>query len=731
MLAGLAGVAWLLATFDGPRIQRELVEQVSARLDRRLEIAGGLSLSVLPVPALEARGVTLSGAGGQGEFAAMELARVSVAVLPLLAGRLVVREVRLDSPRLTLRRQADGRTDFDDLLGPSGRPAREHPPHGGLAVEIAELDIRDGRVQWHDERTGRRLEASGVTASARGLGRAEPAPVRLQARLRSAQPAADLALQARLAIALDPAAGRWSVSDLELALKGSTGAAPASVEAKLVLASIAGAPGALQGGPATLALRHSAPGGTTNALDAALPAFASRDGALGPVAVAMTVGHAHGRSRLQARLALPLSARLGMDGPWLARLEASDLRGDLEGQVDGRAVQAALRARAALDPSAGVAELDRLSIKASLAAADMRAGAVTLALDARGRHGPGGRLAFEGAGLLGDGALRVSLARPGPTDPLAIDLEVDQLDLDRLRPSPATGPPVKPAPGADARIDLAGLQGLALEARLRAGQLRAGGVRLSSVRMDVTARNGRLTVAPVLAAVHGGRIEAAAALWQEETPRASLRLSLAGVRVGPLLDELAGRGLLDGRAQLRAELSAAGVDRAAMLRSLAGTAALQVSDGRLRGVDITALFREAGRAPAVAGGEATPAPAGETGFSDLRIGFAIRDAIARSSDLAMRSPLLRVGGEGSVDLAAGTIDYLLRPTLVASLAGQGGRAVLPGLTVPIRVRGPLASPGFAVEWSALLPGALQRPIGQLRERLPEAPGRAIRNLLDR
>jgi AsmA protein len=249
--------------------------------------------------------------------------------------------------------------------------------------------------------------------------------------------------------------------------------------------------------------------------------------------------------------------------------------------------------------------------------------------------------------------------------------------------------------------------------------------------MDVTARNGRLTVAPVLAAVHGGRIEAAAALWQEETPRASLRLSLAGVRVGPLLDELAGRGLLDGRAQLRAELSAAGVDRAAMLRSLAGTAALQVSDGRLRGVDITALFREAGRAPAVAGGEATPAPAGETGFSDLRIGFAIRDAIARSSDLAMRSPLLRVGGEGSVDLAAGTIDYLLRPTLVASLAGQGGRAVLPGLTVPIRVRGPLASPGFAVEWSALLPGALQRPIGQLRERLPEAPGRAIRNLLDR
>jgi len=95
------------------------------------------------------------------------------------------------------------------------------------------------------------------------------------------------------------------------------------------------------------------------------------------------------------------------------------------------------------------------------------------------------------------------------------------------------------------------------------------------------------------------------------------------------------------------------------------------------------------------------------------------------------SPLLRVGGEGAGDVVAGRIDYLLRPTLVGTLAGQGGRPVLPGITLPVRVRGPLGTPAFTPEPSALLPDALARPIESLRERLPASPGTALKGLLGR
>src|SRR5205085_11502872 len=80
----------------------------------------------------------------------------------------------------------------------------------------------------------------------------------------------------------------------------------------------------------------------------------------------------------------------------------------------------------------------------------------------------------------------------------------------------------------------------------------------------------------------------------------------------------------------------------------------------------------------------------KTDFSELNATFRIADGVARNSDLDLKSPFLRLGGEGAIDIGRGRVDYLARATVIATPKGQdaGDMALLRGLTVPVKLSGP-------------------------------------------
>jgi AsmA protein len=55
-----------------------------------------------------------------------------------------------------------------------------------------------------------------------------------------------------------------------------------------------------------------------------------------------------------------------------------------------------------------------------------------------------------------------------------------------------------------------------------------------------------------------------------------------------------------------------------------------------------------------------------------------------------------------VDIGAGAIDYLARVTIVGTSGGQGGKeaAELRGVTVPVKISGPLDAPRFRADLGA-------------------------------
>src|SRR5690606_24590684 len=175
------------------------------------------------------------------------------------------------------------------------------------------------------------------------------------------------------------------------------------------------------------------------------------------------------------------------------------------------------------------------------------------------------------------------------------------------------------------------------------------------------------------------------------------------------------------------DVTGQGTTMPALERSLSGSAKVALRDGAILGIDLNKVLQKVETTiAAVRGGQAAQsvesrAGGGErTAFSSLDASFAIRDGVAHNKDLDVRSPLLRVGGNGTIDIPAQSVDYLLRVSLVGTLAGQGGaeRSALRGVTLPVRVTGPFASLSYSVEVERLARDALKQELTkQLEERL--------------
>lgn len=150
-----AGVAlWL---FDPETLRDPLQKQATAALGRDVTL-GELSLAILPMPAVRVTQIRVAGPGPKDPpFAEVAELRLRVAILPLLARRVVLRALEIDSPRIDVPFDKSGKPI---LPGPAAAPAKAKPPGGEAAPSEAEsasgsapalavdrISIRDARVQ--------------------------------------------------------------------------------------------------------------------------------------------------------------------------------------------------------------------------------------------------------------------------------------------------------------------------------------------------------------------------------------------------------------------------------------------------------------------------------------------------------------------------------------------------------------------------------------------------------
>ena len=306
-------------------------------------------------------------------------------------------------------------------------------------------------------------------------------------------------------------------------------------------------------------------------------------------------------------------------------------------------------------------------------------------------------LQAEVSGKLDDSPLK---AKIGLTNfaPLKanFDLSIDRLNLDRYRPDRKEKP--------DERFDLAVLKGKTVNGKVAIGALTVKRIKLENVKAELKLDDGKLDVAPHTANLYGGTLSGVLTV-DSNGNKIHVKETAQNVALGALLRDVAQKDVLDGRGNLTLDVRTAGGTELALKKALAGSARVEMKDGAIKGVNLADSARNVKSALGAKQSKADPSQ--KTDFSEMSASFKIAGGVAHNDDLKAQSPFLRLGGAGDMNIGSNTIDYLAKATLAATAKGQGGRDVgnVAGITIPVKLSGPLDSPDWHVDYSALLGGA--------------------------
>ncbi len=747
----VGGVGLVLLAFDPNQYKSALIHVVQERYHRTLALPGTIQLRLFPPFTLETGPMRLSEPGSDALFAQAADMRLHLDLLALIRRKIVVDRIALETPRLNIQRDAQGRFNFDDLLPKPGAEDTAGEPGPPLDLLVRSLSITGGDITLHDAKSGVAGRLAELNLELAGIGASTPGPMRLSARAVFTKPLLDtnFSLKGRL---LAMPHGSLALQGFMLRSDGSV------LGIKKLLTNVSGSlnytPGQGATAPGSSAAKldvqafefkaqgQSAQGQPLQA-EASLPQLSWADGriAAGAFEARALLGAAPGTTRVTISAPATSGAMDKLQWPGFQLAVEQGLGAAAPG------VHAKLHGNLSLNLQTLDAALDAARLQGTWQAA--RADARPLPLDLQGRMAyalAGSTASVQLTGLAGDS--QIKLAGTSQKGAITLNASADRLDLDALLGTHATA--ARPPAASGARpaaltasaqtpakpIDLSPLRALDLDASLQIGRLRFKGMQWSQLQMRVRDDRKAVTVDPFSLQGYGGSLSGTARV-NLGTAHYTLKQSARNLRIQPIIQALSGRDFLLGTANGSLALDTRGKTPDALLRALSGTAQFEVRNGAIKGFNLAQSLRDAGSLLRLGQDrQAMTSGAQQTDFTSLSVSFQIAQGVASSSDLSLQSPLLRVGGEGRFDLPAQTLDYVLRPTLVGTLAGQGGEqaAALKGLTVPVRISGPFAQPQYAVLWSQAAGGAIENAVKhrarqELEKRLGPNPQQQLRDRL--
>lgn len=710
-----AGALYLYATFDGLRLATELSQFVRQRYQRVLRIDGPVELSMFPRLVLRLPAASLSARNGNSEFMAVEQASVGVRLMPLLARRVVVDELELDGLRLALLRDRNGRLNADDLL--SGDKDGETTP---VDMDLDALQVRHSTLTWNDEAAGRQLALSDIALESGRIDRNAEGHLTLSARLTRAAPTTDLQLDIETDYRLDQEAGTFRLRQLRAAARGDVGSLEA-LTGEFSATEVLGSDGqALQLQGSSLQARIRMADGNLS-LKGASPRL--QIDALGPR-----------MEQLDATLLLDGSPRIGK-----LQLHAGGVTADaagievkkVEADIDLRTPAVQLSGKLA-GPLRWPAGSGGVELPALAGALDLTpAGQAPQRIDTKAslRFDPARGNASGGLSLHGDGSHIQGKwsVTPGGSPKLGFDLDVDRFDLAMLAGQKPTGRSRNSATeSTSSPFDLSALKGLDIEGTLRIDQLKAAGLHLDKLRLPLRIRDGQLTSSGHSMALYGGNLDGSLRI-DAANRQMSYRGYLQGASLGPLLRDLHGSESLSGTTNFFVDVAATGDTPAGFLDDLHGQARLRIRNSTVPGIDVGMAFREWRHLIGTRQGAQRHFNDKEsTAIGELTASFQVDKGVATTKDLLAKGGMLKVTGEGQIDLRRQAIDGLSYVTLLVVPVGpdSGPLANLRGITVPIRIKGPVRRPDWHLEPVAALPAAVasagRKVIQQLPRLIPAA-----------
>lgn len=693
VLLAVVAIAVALFVIDGAFVKSRLEGMMKER-QRTLVIEGVPKLSLFPKLGLALGKTTLSERASDKEFASLESMNVSVAVMPLFSNAVAVDAIALSGLKLNVVRAKDGTFNFADLAEKPGAKSQDkakkedkEPPK----IRVDEVRIERAQIAWRDEATGQELRVNDLSLKTGRLEDDTPSDIAFSAHVTGKRPDSDLRAELKGAASLNLAKGTFALAKLDGKVSGSAG--PVRGLEGRVTGSLAANPdrGELRANEFQVTAKGSYEKDAFN-IALAAPQLSVTPGKAGGAAVTADLKVKGPSRNIDARFKLD-----GVEGSAEA-LAIKAITLDLDAAVAPNAVKGKLSTLLKGNLKAQIWEAQRIVAELTITSPSIPQKTVTLPINASAtanleKH----TAAFEVATRFDESTI---LAKLGATkfDPLAANfsLNVDRLNLDRYFP------PSKKESNPNEPLDLSALKGPTVSGKAEFGALTVRRVKVANLKAEVKLAGGKLEVSPLTANLYGGTLAGAFGA-DANGNRVTVKQAIQGVQVGPLLVDAVQQDRLEGRGNVNFDVAMAGPSVAALKKSMGGSARVELRDGAVKGINIGEAIQDV---RSVLGQKSAKGndPSKRTDFSEITASFAIKNGVAHNNDLQGKAPLFRLGGAGDVDIGNSTINYGAKAALVATSKGQGGRDLsnLAGVTIPVRITGPLDKPDITVDYAELI-----------------------------
>lgn len=266
-------------------------------------------------------------------------------------------------------------------------------------------------------------------------------------------------------------------------------------------------------------------------------------------------------------------------------------------------------------------------------------------------------------------------------------------------------------------IDFAWMNSITGMVDVKAESVTLPTVTLPAPHLTATLKNALLTATLQEMEWYGGTMAGTLKVdASQPSTRISKAVTMKNVDMRPMLSSLAEFEKLSGKGAVELLVNAQGNSQKDWVESLSGSGSLRMTEGRIVGVNLLDMARnvKTSFAPMLAedGAESS------TPFSTLNSTFTIDRGIARTQDLVLTAPIMKITGKGSVTLPTKELSFYLVPERVKSAKVVDKDSETPGdtaelaeekrgLTVPIIVDGPFHSIRFRPDLKATLSQALK------------------------
>ncbi|WP_373020902.1 AsmA family protein [Thiomicrorhabdus sp.] len=218
----IIAIGIIIATVDPNEHREEITQFVSEQTGRDLTI-GEMNLSFFPHLGLSLENAQMSNAKGFGDtpFASVKQVNIGVAILPLLKSQLEIDTLTLHGLRLDLQRNAQGVTNWDDLIKKSeetdikDHDIKDEDAASKLAaLSFGGLDIQDSQIQWRDQLNQQTVELAPFNLTSGAITFGEFFDINLEANTKITNP--DITTQTTLTAAIKfNSDGQLEIKDLK------------------------------------------------------------------------------------------------------------------------------------------------------------------------------------------------------------------------------------------------------------------------------------------------------------------------------------------------------------------------------------------------------------------------------------------------------------------------------------------------------------------------------------